>query len=182
MPFFFPCHALRGSLLCGPASRSVCVARFSSFLKKKRHDAHTTRTDTRDRPDSTRNTSSRSTKQQHTNAHQTDRPHAHTRTHTSLAIGERCQSTDDTAHLTPTLTQPPPRASASAWGTIACASSTDPCNCNCNCRYGQSTQDAHLASSSALMCGCTLRIRSVARSSFARALVGRRVFCPRLRF
>ena len=29
---------------------------------------------------------------------------SHTDTHTHLAIGERCQSTDDTARLTPTLT------------------------------------------------------------------------------
>ena len=52
-----------------------------------------------------------------TNAHQTNLTLTDTHTHTP-ALGERCQSTDDTARLTPTLTQPP-RASTSAWGTIA---------------------------------------------------------------
>ena len=63
LSFSLPCSA--GSLLCGPASRSVCVARFSFPQKRRRQDTRANRT---------RHTSSSST-----------RPHAehrHTKAHT----------------------------------------------------------------------------------------------------
>ena len=82
------------------------------------------------RADRTRHTSSSDTKphakHQHTNAHQTDLTYAHT------PRDRRTMSTDTTDRpgLTPTHTQPPAtareRERAPAWGTIACASSTDP--------------------------------------------------------
>ena len=70
----------------------------------------------------TRHTTSRSTqphaKQQLTSA--PDKPHVHTHTHTSRTEKDAHQQTTP-PRITATLTQPPPRASALASGTIACA-------------------------------------------------------------
>ena len=73
----------------------------------------------------TRKTATHSPQTNLTHPRQTSRSHAQSHTHTSRTEHDANQQTTP-PRITATLTQPPPRASALARGTIACASSTDP--------------------------------------------------------
>ena len=113
----------------GYAGGSECLGKFSSVADASR----TGHTREPEHLEQKHKTTRKAATHERTPDRQTSRTLSlsHTHTHRSRDRGRRPDvnrkfATDDTARLSPTLTQPPPRASASACGTIACASSTDP--------------------------------------------------------